>query len=543
MSEQKNSTLHIALPITLSVGLAIGIFIGAKLTNNTPLTGNEVGRDVQKFREALNFIQKDYVDQVNTSELVDDAIEHMLTKLDPHSVYIAARDTSQANESLRGNFDGIGVEFNIFNDTITVVTALSGGPSEALGIRSGDKIVKVDSTIVAGIGITSADVMRFLKGPRGTEVKVSIVRRDEQNLLEYTIVRDKIPTYSVDVAYMVNPEIGYIKVSRFAATTYKEFDVALKKLKEQGMKKLVLDLQGNPGGYMDMAINMLDDFLPTGNKIVFTKGKAGRYDQDAFATEKGTFEKGDLIVLVNEGSASASEIVAGALQDNDRALVVGRRTFGKGLVQTTFDLNGGAEMRLTISRYYTPSGRSIQKPYEDGDGYDRDIISRYNHGEFFNADSIKFNDSLKYVTQNGRTVYGGGGIMPDYFVSLDTTFNSHYLNELYVSNAINEYTFDFADKNRTILQKMGWINFHEKFTVSDVMLDDLVKAGKRAKVKPDYKELKDRKQIFQLHVKAQVARKIWGNEGFFPIFNETNEVFLQAIKMFDRIPELNKQKL
>lgn len=543
MSEIGNSKSQILLPLVLCTGLAVGIFIGSKLGNNNNRFSTDVGKDVQKFREALSYVQKDYVDQVNTAELVDDAIEHMLTKLDPHSVYIAAKDTSQANESLRGNFDGIGVEFNIFNDTITVVTPLSGGPSEALGIRSGDKIVKVDSTIVAGIGITTADVMRYLKGPRGTEVKVTIVRRGENDPVEYTIVRDKIPTYSVDVAYMVDKEIGYIKVSRFAATTYTEFEAALKKLKEQGMQKLVLDLQGNPGGYMDMAINMLDDFLPAGNKIVFTKGKAGRYDQDAFATAKGTFEQGSLIVLVNEGSASASEIVAGALQDNDRALVVGRRTFGKGLVQTTFNLNGGAEMRLTISRYYTPSGRSIQKPYEDGDEYDRDIISRYNNGEFFHADSIKFNDSLKYVTQNGRTVYGGGGIMPDYFVSLDTTLNSHYLNELYVSNAINEYTFDYADKHRSELEKMGWENFYTKFEVSDAMLNDLVAAGKRAKVNPDYKELKDRKRIFQIHVKAQVARKIWSNEGFFPIFNETNEVFLQAIKMFDRMPELNRQKL
>jgi carboxyl-terminal processing protease len=542
MSEIGNSKTQIALPLVLCVGLAAGIFIGSKLSSGNRLS-SDVGKDVQKFREALTYIQKDYVDKVNTNELVDDAIEHMLTKLDPHSTYIAARDTSQANESLRGNFDGIGVEFNIFNDTITVVTPLSGGPSEALGIRSGDKIIKVDSVLVAGIGVTNADVMRYLKGPRGTEVKVFIARRGVTELLEYTIIRDKIPTYSVDVAYMVDNEIGYIKVSRFAATTYKEFEESLKKLKSQGMKKLVLDLQGNPGGYMDMAISMLDDFLPSGNKIVFTKGKASRYDQDAFATNKGSFEEGDLIVLVNEGSASASEIVAGALQDNDRALLVGRRTFGKGLVQTTFDLDGGAEMRLTISRYYTPSGRSIQKPYDDGTEYDRDIVSRYTRGEFFHSDSIKFNDSLKYTTQNGRTVYGGGGIMPDYFVSLDTTLNSHYLNELYISNTINEYTFDYADKNREALEKMGWEKFYKTFVVSDQMLDELVAAGKRAKVKPDYQELRERKKVFQIHVKAQIARKIWGNAGFFPVFNETNEVFLQAIKMFDRLPELNRQKM
>jgi carboxyl-terminal processing protease len=542
MTENQPSKTQIALPLVLCIGLAAGIFIGTKLGGGNRFS-SDTGKDMQKFREALSYIQKDYVDEVNTGELVDEAIEHMLTKLDPHSVYIAARDTSQANESLRGNFDGIGVEFNIFNDTITVVTPLSGGPSEALGIRSGDKIIKVDSTVVAGIGITNAEVMRYLKGPRGTEVKVSILRKGVSEPIEYNIIRDKIPTYSVDVAYMVDKEIGYVKVSRFAATTYQEFEAALTKLKEQGMKKLVLDLQGNPGGYMDMAINMLDDFLPSGNKIVFTKGKSRRYDQDAFATSKGSFEKEDLIVLVNEGSASASEIVAGALQDNDRALVVGRRTFGKGLVQTTFDLNGGAEMRLTISRYYTPSGRSIQKPYEDGDEYDRDIISRYSRGEFFHADSIKFNDSLKYITENGRSVYGGGGIMPDYFVPLDTTLSSHYLNELYVSNAINEYAFGYADDHRDELEKMGLQSFYKKFTVTDRMLNDLVDTGKRAKVKPDYKDLKERKKIFQIHVKAQIARKIWGNEGFFPVFNETNEIFLQSIKLFDKVPELNRQKM
>lgn len=543
MIETKNSKTQIALPLALCLGLAAGIFIGTQLNTGPSLSTGGVGKDVQKFREALSYIQKDYVDQVNTTELVDDAIEHMLTKLDPHSVYIAARDTSQANESLRGNFDGIGVEFAIFNDTITVVTPLSGGPSEALGIQSGDKIVKVDSTVVAGIGITNPEVMRYLKGPRGTEVKVTIVRRGHREPIEYNIVRDKIPTYSVDVAYMVDDEVGYIKVSRFAATTYTEFASALKKLQDKGMKKLVLDLQGNPGGYMDMAISMLDDFLPKGNKIVFTKGKASRYDQDAFASDRGDFEAGDLVVLVNEGSASASEIVAGALQDNDRALVVGRRTFGKGLVQTTFDLDGGSEMRLTISRYYTPSGRSIQKPYGNDDEYDHDLVARYNHGEFFHADSIQFNDSLKYVTQNGRTVYGGGGIMPDYFVALDTTLNAHYLNELYVSNAINEYTFTYAGKNRDALEKMGWERFYKQFEVTDQMLDELVAAGKRAGVKPDYQELRERKRIFQIHVKAQVARRIWGNDGFFPIFNETNEIFLQAVKLIDNMPVLNRQKM
>jgi carboxyl-terminal processing protease len=539
MSENRNSKYQIGLPIVLCLGLAAGFFVGSSFSSKKSTA--EVGSDVQKLREVLTQIHDEYVDTVSTSSLVDEAILEMLHKLDPHSSYIPAKDRIAANEDLRGNFDGIGVEFNIFQDTIVVVSPLSGGPSEALGIQSGDKIIKVDDKIMAGIGVTSPDVMKALKGPRGTEVKVVIFRRGKE--IEYKIVRDKIPQYSVDASYMVDNQIGYIKVNRFAATTYDEFHAALKKLKDKGMKKLILDLQGNPGGYMNMAIDMADDFLTAGKKIVFTKGKDKKNNSEAFSSERGDFETGDLIVLVNEGSASASEIVSGALQDNDRALIVGRRSFGKGLVQSPFDLTDGSELRLTVSRYYTPTGRSIQKPYQDGDEYALDIVSRYNHGEFFHADSIKFNDSLKYITPNGRTVYGGGGIMPDYFVPLDTALNSHYLNELYTSTAIQEYTFGFAEKNKDALEKKGYADFLQNFTVTDAMIQDLVKVGQRNKVKPNLKELAKKKKMFQVHVKAQIARKLWGNDGFYPVFNETNEVFLQAIKLFDHIPELDRRKL
>jgi carboxyl-terminal processing protease len=540
MSEPQNSAFQIRLPIVLCIGLAVGVFVGSGFNNRK--SGGDVGKDVQKFRDVLTQIQTEYVDTVNTNNLVDDAIQHMLNKLDPHSAYIPATDRIAANEDLRGNFDGIGVEFNIFHDTIVVVSALSGGPSEALGIQSGDKIIKVDDKNLAGIGVTSPDVMKALKGPKGTEVKVTVLRRDQE--IDYKIIRDKIPQYSVDVAYMVDSEIGYIKVNRFAATTYDEFHQALSKLKEKGMKKLVLDLQSNPGGYMNMAIDMADDFLSTGKKIVFTHGKEKKYDSEALSTSKGSFENGDLIVLVNEGSASASEILAGALQDNDRALIVGRRSFGKGLVQSPFDLSDGSELRLTISRYYTPTGRSIQKPYEDGDEYSRDIISRYNHGEFFHADSIRFNDTLKYTTPKGRTVYGGGGIMPDYFVPLDTTLTSHYLNELYTSTSIQEYTFAYGEMHKEELLEKGFDHFLNKFVVTDQMLSDLVKVGERNKVRPDNKELTKKEKLFKVHLKAQIARKLWSNEGFFPVMNETNEIFLQALKLFDRMPaELNRQKM
>jgi carboxyl-terminal processing protease len=342
---------------------------------------------------------------------------------------------------------------------------------------------------------------------------------------------------------MINEEIGYIKVSRFSQNTHSEFKEALDQLKKDGMKKLVLDLQGNPGGYMDQAIEVADEFLAKGNKIVFTKGQESKYNEDAFATDKGSFEKEPLIVLVNEGSASASEIVSGALQDNDRALVVGRRSYGKGLVQRPFDLNDGSEVRLTISRYYTPSGRSIQKPYEDLDSYDKDIVSRYKHGEFFTADSIKFNDSLKYQTTHGRTVYGGGGIMPDYFVPLDTVHSSKYFNELFAANVIREFAFNYAEENKETLKSKGFSYYLKNFEITDRMLQQLVAMGQREKVKPNLRDLEKNKREFQVYLKAVIARRIWGNPSFFPVFNETNEVLQQAIKLFDKVPELDRSKM
>ncbi len=542
MSENKNTGYQISLPLVLCIGIAGGVLLGAGLTGKSG--GSEVGRDVQKLREVLNLVKFEYVDETRTEGLVEDAIEHMLGKLDPHSAYISSKDRVAANEDLQGNFEGIGIEFSIFNDTLTVIAALSGGPSEAVGLRPGDKIVKVDDKVIANIKLTNLDVMRYLKGPKGTEVKIEVIRKNRKQPIIFSIIRDKIPQFSVDAAYMVAPEIGYIKVNRFSQNTHQEVQDALTKLRKDGMKKLVLDLQGNPGGYMDQAIAIADEFLPKGEKIVFTKGQHHRYDEDALATEKGDFEKGDLIVLVNEGSASASEIVSGALQDNDRALVVGRRSFGKGLVQRPFNLSDGSEVRLTISRYYTPSGRSIQKPYENLDEYDKDMVKRYKNGEFFTPDSIHFNDSLRYKTVNGRTVFGGGGIMPDYFVPLDTTLTSKYFNELSHANVLREYAFNYAEKNSEMLKQMTFAKYQQQFDVNDAMLAQVVDLGKNHQVQPDYKDLAKNKKLFQVYLKAEFARRVWGNEAFFPIYNETNEVLQQAIKLFDRIPvELYKAKM
>jgi carboxyl-terminal processing protease len=535
-----NSRYQVSLPIVLCIGLAAGLLIGATFGGHTSPGAAD---SVRKLREVLGLVHDEYVDQVKTDVLVDDAIQHILSKLDPHSAYISARDREEANEDLRGNYEGIGIEFNIFHDTLVVVAPLSGGPSEAVGLHPGDKIIKVDSVLLSSIKLTNLEVMKHLKGPKGTEVKIVVLRKHVKSPLNFTIVRDKIPQSSVDASYMIDDHIGYIKVSRFAQTTFDEFHKGLDDLKKKGMTKLVLDLQGNPGGYMNQAIDLADEFLPAGKKIVFTKGKDSKYNTDALSTDKGDFEHGDLIVLVNEGSASASEILAGALQDNDRALIVGRRSFGKGLVQSPFDLSDGSELRLTISRYYTPSGRSIQKPYTDEQEYSRDIMKRYKHGEFFTADSVKFNDSLKFKTSNGRTVYGGGGIMPDYFVPLDTSFNSAYLNDLYTSNSLPEFAFMYAEENKSALEKMGYESYFKNFIVTDDLLNRLVAVGVRNHVKADYKNLEKNKKIFQIHVKAQIARKIWKDKGFYPIYNETNEILQQAIHMFDRVPEINREKI
>ena len=538
MGENSNSNFQIRLPLILCIGLAAGVLIGASLNGGS--AGDDTGKDIQKFREALSLISTEYVDPTQTEALVDDAIGHILTKLDPHSAYIPAKEREQANEDLRGNFEGIGIEFNIFQDTLVVVAALSGGPSESVGLRTGDRIIKVDGENIAGIGLRNNDVVKRLKGPKGTRVNIEVLRRSADSPISFTIIRDKIPQYSVDAAYLVGPQTGYIKLSRFSQTTFTEFTQALNKLKKEGMIRLILDLQGNPGGYMNQAIDLADAFLPAGEKVVFTKGKDSRYNSNAMSTQQGEFERGDLIVLINEGSASASEIVAGALQDNDRALIVGRRSYGKGLVQSPFDLSDGSELRLTISRYYTPSGRSIQKPYSDTQEYAQDISQRYRHGEFFHADSIKFNDSLKYLTLNGRTVYGGGGIMPDYFVPLDTSLNSPYLNALFNSNSFQEYAFNYAVENKEQLERMGFKEFQQYFRVTNAMYEALATVGQRNKVKPNLSDLDKNKRVFEIFLKANIARRVWGNESFYPIFNETNEILQQALQLFDKVPDRTK---
>lgn len=542
MSEIKNSSAIIRLPIIIAIALIGGIFIGAKMFNSGT-QANDISKSANKFRDIISLINTEYVDTVNTDQLTEEAINKMLEKLDPHSVYIPPKDMDMAKAQLEGDFEGIGIEFQILKDTLIVVTPISGGPSEAVGLQAGDKIVMVDGKNIANVKLSTQDVFKYLRGKKGTKVSLSIVRRGQKKLLEFTITRDKIPTFSVDVAYMVDAEVGYIKVNRFTANTYNEFKKAMTDLKAKGMKKLLLDLRGNPGGYMDRATQMVDEMLDGNKMIVFTKSKQPRYNQETRAYMNGMFEKGPIIVLIDEGSASASEIVSGALQDNDRALIVGRRSFGKGLVQMPIPLGDNSELRLTISRYYTPSGRSIQKPYVKGEeDYNMDLYNRYKHGEFFSADSIKFDEKSKYKTVKGRTVYGGGGIMPDIFIPRDTSMFTPYLNQLFNSGIVREYTLEYGFSKKKDLEKMPFEQFKKSFVVTDEMLEEINKMAKKSDIKFNEKEFNRSKEYIKNQVKALIARSVWKNEGFFPIFNEQDEMFNKALMMFDKAENIEKGK-
>lgn len=537
MSEIKNTKQQIRLPLILALAISAGIWIGATFAE--PKTDrNDLKAAIYKLQEIITYINRDYVDSVNTNELVEFGIQSMLEKLDPHSSYISAKDATLAKSQLDGEFDGIGVEFGIIRDTIYVVAPLSGGPSEKLGIQSGDQIINVDGKTVAGTGITNRDVFDLLRGPSGSIVKVDIQRKNHKGLIPYEITRDKIPQYSVNATYMIDDEIGYIKVTRFAATTHEEFKKAVLELQEQGMKKLVLDLQSNPGGYMGAAINIADEILNENALIVSQQGKLNRYNQKAYAIKPGLFEEGSVIILINEGSASASEIVAGAIQDNDRGLIVGRRSFGKGLVQMPIDLSDGAELRLTIARYYTPSGRSIQKPYGDDQDYSSDWTNRFEHGEFFTADSIKFNDSLRYETRAGRAVYGGGGIMPDFFVPLDTTMSSVYVNRLFNTDSSREFILDYLNKNKKKFEGMSFDDYYNNYQISEEMLQGLIKVGEKNKVKFDQKDYLKSKEYLKILLKAHMGRNIYDDNAFYKVINQINEIYLQAIELFDEAEKL-----
>ena len=486
-----------------------------------------------KLDYVLELVKYYYVDTVNEKKLSDEALKAMLKELDPHSVYIPVEDMRETNEPLVGKFEGVGIQFNILNDTIMVTQPIPGGPSEKLGIRAGDRIVKIEDSLVAGVKITNNDVLKKLRGPKGTKVKVGIFRRGNAELLDFVITRDQIPLYSVDATYMVTPHIGYIKISRFADSTVDEFKEALKKLKDQGLTSLILDLQGNPGGYLNRAVELADEFLGEGKKIVFTRGRTS-VAEDYTAVAGGGWEKGKLAILIDQSSASASEIVSGAVQDWDRGLIVGRRSFGKGLVQKPFQLPDGSMIRLTIAHYYTPSGRCIQKPYVLGeeDEYESDIENRYKHGELFNVDSIHFLDSTHYFTKTAnRVVHGGGGIMPDVFVPIDTNNIEHNVTELYLETTFNSFVYNYYIHNLPQLdQYRSAIDFAQRFPGINDIWNQLVNYAKKDTIYLRNIPERDQEAIKQ-RLKAYLARYKWRNEGFYEILNMDDTAIKKALEV------------
>ena len=501
--------------------------LSAQPKSNSPL---------RKLQLAEMAITNFYVDSVNEQKLSEDAIRGMLKGLDPHSTYTDAKETKAMNEPLQGDFEGIGVQFNIIEDTLVVIQPIVNGPSQKVGILSGDRIVSVNDSTIAGTKISRVDIMKRLRGKKGTKVKLGIVRRGVNNILTFVVTRDKIPVHTLNAAYMIRPGVGYICLESFGMKTHKEFMDAVKELEKQGMKSLILDLQDNGGGYLQAAVQIANEFLKDNEMIVYTEGRNVRR-QNYKAIGNGRLQKMRIYVLVNEFTASAAEIVTGAIQDNDRGTVVGRRTFGKGLVQRPFDFPDGSMMRLTIAHYYTPSGRCIQKPYKKGDlkDYEMDLEKRLKHGELTNPDSIHFDSSQKFYTlRNHRVVYGGGGIMPDYFVPLDTTKYTKYHRLLAAKNIIMNAYLKYVDANRTTLKDLykSFDTFNKNYVVPQSLLDTIIAEGKKEKVEPkDKAELTATMPYIKVQLKALVARDLWDMNEYYRIWNEQSDIVNKAIKL------------
>ena len=498
---------------------------------------NSASRQQQKLLMVENIVNNLYVDNVDEEKIVENAVRGILENLDPHSSYSTKEETTSSQETMQGSFSGIGIQFNMQKDTLYVVQTIAGGPSEKVGILPGDRFIAVDDSIIAGRKLKNADSMKRLRGPEGPKVNIKVKRGSNAELLEFRITRDDIPLNSIDAVYMADGKTGYIRLSRFAATSYKEFKDAITKLKKQGMQQLILDLTDNGGGYMQIAAQIANEMLNRGNLIVYTQGRKSPR-QNLNADGSGTFRTQKVVVMINQFSASASEILSGAVQDWDRGVVVGRRSFGKGLVQREFLLPDSSSFRLTIARYYTPSGRNIQKPYVKGDreDYDKDIIDRYNHGELQSADSIHFADSLKHTTLRlHRTVYGGGGIMPDVFVPLDTTQYTDYHRRLVAKGIIPQFALRYVDKNRADLkaQYPDAQKFIKEFTVSDEMLNNLVDAGKAEKVDFDKSQFAKSKEMLRTFVKAAIANDLFSTGAYFQIVNEQNDIYKEALSIIN----------
>ena len=536
----KRDRLTLWLPTLLATSLALGVWMGY-----TFFTGREMAtshattstmgaqRGGSKIDYALGLIDEAYLTPLDTDSLEENLMSALMEQLDPHSMYIPARDMQAINEPLEGEFDGIGVVFNMLTDTIVVLNTVAGGPSYKAGVLPGDRIITVDGDTVAGRKINQDKIVERLRGPRGTKVSVGIQRSNVEGLVAVDIVRDKIPLKSIDAAFMIRPEVGYIRLTSFARTTHQEFLRATENLKMQGMKSLIFDLRSNSGGYLDQAILMTNEFLPEGKLIVYTEDRNG-HQQREYSTGGGKLQDIPLVVLIDEYSASSSEILAGALQDNDRGTIVGRRSFGKGLVQSQIPLRDGSALRLTVARYLTPTGRSIQKPYTMGGGdYEADILRRYESGQFFSADSIHFADSLKFTTPGGRTVYGGGGIMPDEFVPIDTLEMTPYYYAATGLNILYRYTLDYTDRHRSKINAIQTVEELNDFLDGDKRLvEDFVAYGQSVGLKPNWREIRTSRRLLERLLRAYIARNTSLEDvGYFSQIEPIDESLQRAFEV------------
>lgn len=540
MTEEQNQTtkkLNIWMPLMLSAVMVLGMIIGIKMQPTPPtvsivnpnegLASNSLGQG--KLEELIRYIEAKYVDDVDREKMVQEAIDNILKQLDPHSNYISASQLQEVNEQLEGNFDGIGIEFMMLDDTILVVRPLEGGPSEAAGIIAGDKLIEIEDSLVAGVNIDSDGIMELLRGERESEVQISVLRKGEPNLKIFSVKRDKIPVNSVDVAYMVDEETGYIKINRFSATTYEEFMDNMKELTDDNtVKNLVIDLRQNPGGYLQEATNILSQLFDEKDKLlVYTEGRAvNRNDYETSGRNLYNFE--DIVVLIDEGSASASEIMAGAIQDWDRGRLVGRRSFGKGLVQEQYPLNDGSALRLTVARYYTPSGRSIQKDYDDKDAYNHDVFNRFKNGEMYNQDSIDVVDTTEFRTSEGRLVYGGGGITPDIFVPLDSNLiTDHYIQ---LRQHIPPFVYRYLEKNKATFEDMSFESFVNDYKVSDKLLYEFKAYAQSKDITTNNTKWRKAKTQVARFMKARIGKHMFDDKGFFAAWNQEDEIMEEALK-------------
>ena len=532
-----NKKINIILPLLIAVSVAAGILIGNLLNRNSQpgFAGLNVGKS-NKMSEILSYIEQGYVDSVNTAGIIEKTIPEVLKNLDPHTTYIPVSDMKEVEEEMKGKFSGIGVQFSIMDDTVRVIEVISDGPSSKVGIMPGDRIVRVNDSIIAGVNVTNSTVMNLLRGEKNTKVVVGIARKGSGTQLEFEIIRGDIPINSIDVSYMIDSETGFIKISRFANKTYKEFMEGMEKLSDSGAKKVIIDLRQNPGGSLVAVLQMVDEFLAKDEAILYTEG-VNQPRKTYNASGNNTWKDFKVYIMIDEFSASASEIFAGAIQDNDRGLIIGRRSFGKGLVQEQIPLSDGSALRLTVARFYTPSGRCIQSSYEAGnEEYFNHIYERFHSMEQLVADSIHFADSLKYTTKSGRIVYGGGGIMPDFFVPVDTSGNSEYFNNIYRKGLVYTFAYAYADEHRKELSDFKKAAEFDTYLDSKNILEEFVKYASEKGVPRDNKGLKQSSLIIKTQIKAYIARNIIGEEGFYPIIEKIDNTLLKAI-------EISKQNL